>query len=103
MLLRLMLILPLLGVGCAPTVDATAADAGITAAVVTALLNDSSVDGTLVNVRTEAGVVYLEGQQPTTEAVADVVDIASGVEGVRDVQSSLTVGSAWPDPADISN
>lgn len=98
-----MLILPLLAGGCAPAVDATAADAGITAAVVTALLNDSSVDGTLVNVRTEAGVVYLEGQQPTAGALMDVVDIAKRVAGVRDVQSSLTVGAAWPGTADISN
>jgi hyperosmotically inducible protein len=84
-------------VGCAhgasiPVVDpATVADATITANVKTALLNDSRVDGTQVTISTQSGVVRLVGTQPSLEAAAQVVAIVQSVDGVREVQSSITV------------
>ena len=79
-------------VGKVPLVNpATIADATITTAIKTALLNSARVDGTTVTVRTEGGVVQLGGTQPTAEAVAEVVSIVRGVPGVRDVQSSVAV------------
>jgi hyperosmotically inducible protein len=85
------LVLVLAVAACGKTVDATIHDASITAAVKTALLNDPSVDGTLVIVTTEAGVVRLTGNQPSNDAAARVVSIVRGVQGVRDVQSSISV------------
>jgi osmotically-inducible protein OsmY len=79
-------------VGKVPLVDpATIADATITAAIKTALLNSARIDGTTVTVRTEGGVVQLGGTQPTAEAAAEVVSIARGAPGVRDVQSSVAI------------
>jgi osmotically-inducible protein OsmY len=72
---------------------AVVADAKITAAVKTALLNDPRIDGTQVTVNTQAGVVRLGGSQPSRDAAAEVVSIVQGVDGVRDVQSSITVAS----------
>lgn len=78
-----------------PVVDpATVADASITAAVKTALLNDSRIDATEVTVATQAGVVTLGGSQPSREAAAEVVSIVRSVEGVRDVQSNIRVEAA---------
>jgi hyperosmotically inducible protein len=76
-----------------PIVDrGTVADAAITAAVKTALLNDARVDGTQIVVTTQAGVVRLAGSQASRDAAAEVVSIVRGVDGVRDVQSTITVG-----------
>jgi osmotically-inducible protein OsmY len=100
MLIRIALLIVLLGAaGCGQTIDATMQDAAITAAVKTALLNSPAVDGTLVTVRTEAGVVYLQGVQPSPEAAAEVVAIVRGVSGVRNVESSVTAG-AGPGPSE---
>jgi hyperosmotically inducible protein len=91
-------VLVLAAAGCAQTIDATIQDAAITAAVKTALLNDATVDGTLITVTTEAGVVHLTGEQPSKEEADRVVSIVRGVEGVRDVTSSIRVGSPPPEP-----
>lgn len=95
MIIRLAFMLALVGViGCGQTIDTTIGDAQITAAVKTALLNADTIDGTLVSVRTQAGVVYLQGVQPSPEAAAEVVSIVRGVTNVRDVQASLTVDTS---------
>jgi osmotically-inducible protein OsmY len=97
MLIRLALTLALIGViGCGQTIDTTIADAQLTAAVKTALLNADTIDGTLVSVRTEGGVVYLQGAQPSAGAAAEVVSIVRRVNGVRDVQASVTVDTGTP-------
>jgi len=103
MLAPLVAIVLLLGaVACGPTVDMTIGDAAVTAAVKTALLNNRDIDGTLVTVRTQAGVVHLEGVQPSVEAAAQVVSIVRSVNGVLDVQSSITVGASPPtDPPSL--
>jgi hyperosmotically inducible protein len=94
-LVRLAVVLAALAVaGCSHAIDATIADATITAAVKTALLNDPTIDGTLVTVRTEAGVVHLGGTQPTADAAATVVKIVRGVSGVRDVESSIEISAS---------
>jgi len=91
-LIRIALTLGLLAaVSCAAAIDTTIADATIVAAVKTALLNEPSIDGTLVTVRSEGGVVFLSGAQPTSEAAAQVVSLVRRVEGVRDVQSSISI------------
>jgi osmotically-inducible protein OsmY len=97
MLIRLVFTLAMLGVAaCAQTVDTTIRDAAITAAVTTALLNSDAIDGTLVSVRTEAGVVYVQGVQPSQAAAVEVESIVRGVNGVRDVQASVTVAASPP-------
>jgi len=83
---------------CAGTVDATMDDAAVTADVVTALLNDSRIDGTQVSVQVRRGVVHLAGVQPTAAAAMQVVEIARAVQGVRDVTSTIAVGGADPTP-----
>lgn len=62
MLLRVLLsCVILVSAGCGQAIDATVHDATITAAVQTALLNDPGIDGTAIEVRTRAGIVYLAG------------------------------------------
>jgi hyperosmotically inducible protein len=86
--------------GCAPAVNipivdrGTVSDAGITAAVKTALLNDTRVDATQITVSTQSGIVRVGGSQPSSEAAAEVVSIVRGVSGVRDVQSSIAIAPA---------
>lgn len=79
---------------CAPAIDTTINDAALTAAVVTALLNSPEIDGALIDIGANAGVARLGGTQPTADAAARAVAIAKGVQGVRDVQSAIDVGSA---------
>jgi osmotically-inducible protein OsmY len=99
-LIRLgVLVVLLAAMACARAIDATIGDAAVTAAVKTALLNDPSVDGTLVTVQTDGGVVQLGGTQPTADAAAAVVRIVRGVEGVRDVESKIEVS---PQPASVT-
>jgi osmotically-inducible protein OsmY len=94
MLIRIGLIVALLASwSCSRTIDPAIVDARVTAAVKTALLNDPAIDGTLVTVRTEGGVVELGGSQPTAEAAARVETIVRGVQGVRQVHSSISVQS----------
>jgi BON domain-containing protein len=88
---RAVLIVALAASACSPTITATVNDAALTAAIKTALLNNPDVDGTLIDVRCEGGVAHLEGSQPSPEAVAKVMSIVRGVDGVRDVQSAVTV------------
>jgi hyperosmotically inducible periplasmic protein len=93
MLSRIALLVCLsLAAACGRSIDTTIQDATITAAVTTALLNDTAIDGTLITVRTEAGVVYLTGTQPTPEAGERAVSLARSVQGVADVQSSIRLG-----------
>ena len=95
MLIRVGLSLALLVTcACSHAIDSTIADAAITAAVKTALLNDPSIDGTLVTVQTVAGVVQLGGKQPTADTAAAVVKIVRQVQGVHDVQANIEVDSS---------
>lgn len=91
--MRVRVALPLLlllvtSVACSQTIDTTIQDAAITAAVKTALLNEPSVDGTRVDVRTIGGVVYLSGSAASAEEAATFVALVRGVAGVRSVEAS---------------
>ncbi len=98
MLLRLVLPCVIVAsVACGVAIDATVRDAAITAAVQTALLNDPGIDGTAIEVRTQAGVVYLAGTVATADEAARAVSLARAVDQVLDVQSSIGV-----DPSRIS-
>ncbi len=88
-------LLGLLG-GCASeptdrTVGTVVSDAAITTKVKTVLLGDPSVNGTNVNVETFRGTVQLSGFVANQEAVWRARDIASRVDGVREVRNALIV------------
>lgn len=77
------------------TVGQTLDDAGITAKVKASLLASPDVKGTDVNVNTEKGVVQLSGSLDAQSQIDRAVQIARGVEGVKQVDNSrLTVKSA---------
>lgn len=76
----------------ARTVGQTVDDAGITAKVKASLLASPDVKGTDVNVNTNQGIVQLSGALDAQILVDRAVQIARGVEGVKQVDSSgLTV------------
>ena len=68
-------------------------DAAITAKVKTALLAESGVPGTAINVDTAGGNVTLRGRVDNQRQVERAVQVARGVEGVREVVNQLTVGT----------
>ncbi|WP_148714680.1 BON domain-containing protein [Chitinolyticbacter meiyuanensis] len=66
-------------------------DATITTKVKAALASDKQVSALDVKVTTENGVVLLSGNVDTPDAGVRAIEIAAGVEGVKDVKSALTV------------
>lgn len=77
------------------TAGQTLDDAGITAKVKASLLASPDVKGTAVNVSTEKGVVQLAGALDAQSQIDRAVQIARGIEGVKQVDNSkLTVKSA---------
>jgi hyperosmotically inducible protein len=56
-----------------------------------ALLNDSAVGGLRIQAVSAAGVVTLTGEVGSLEQVARAVQVARGVDGVRDVRAELVV------------
>lgn len=66
-------------------------DAAVTARVKAALLKDS--DGKLIDidVASRQGVVQLSGSVPSHSDIDRAVSVSTRVEGVREVQSKLTV------------
>lgn len=75
----------------APAPADRAGDAALTARVKAALLADDEVKGLAIDVDTRAGEVTLRGTVERPEAAARAVEVASGVEGVREVVNRLTV------------
>lgn len=73
------------------TVGKAIDDATITAKVKAALLEASEVKGTDVNVDTMKGTVTLKGSVETQAQADRAVQIARAAEGVREVNSQLTV------------
>jgi osmotically-inducible protein OsmY len=82
---------------CGPTIDTSIEDAALTAAVKTALLNSTEIDGTLVSVTCRSGVVQLGGWQPSPEAAETALKIVRGVAGVVDVQSTIEIRPSTAD------
>ncbi|TJZ78722.1 BON domain-containing protein [Chitiniphilus eburneus] len=73
------------------TVGAYVDDATITTKVKAALMKDKQVSALDVKVTTDNGVVMLSGTVDTPDAGVRAIEIAAGVEGVKDVKSALTV------------
>jgi len=68
-------------------------DATIATRVKTALLNAPEVHAQQIQVQAEQGVVTLTGAVPDEAEVERALAVARSVGGVRDVRSSLKVGS----------
>lgn len=66
-------------------------DSVITAKVKAALVEDKQVSAMKIKVITKDGVVTLKGAVPNAEAGQHALQLAAGVEGVKDVKSDLTV------------
>lgn len=69
-------------------------DSVITAKVKAALVEDKQVSAMKIKVQTRNGVVTLKGSVPSAEAGQHALQLAAGVEGVKDVKSDLTVKAA---------
>jgi len=76
---------------CGKSAGETIDDAGITAQVKTALLNDPDVGGMRIDVDTSKGLVTLSGVVRTRDEESKAIAIARKVDGVRDVKSTLQV------------
>ncbi|MBI2835451.1 MAG: BON domain-containing protein [Acidobacteria bacterium] len=82
---------PLVFAACGKTVGETIDDATITARVKTALLNDPQVGGMRIDVDTFKGVVTLSGRAKSKAEEERAIQIARGVDGVKDVRSTLQI------------
>src|SRR5512133_907663 len=68
-------------------------DASITAQVKTALLNDSQVNATKIDVSTSNGVVTMSGTVRSQPEQERAIQIARRVNGVKDVKANLNIGT----------
>lgn len=66
-------------------------DAAITAKVKTALMTDDQVKGLAIDVDTRDAEVTLNGSLETDEQINRAVEVATGIDGVRNVVNRLTV------------
>lgn len=66
-------------------------DSVITAKVKAALVEDKQVSAMKIKVITKDGVVTLKGAVPNAEVGQHALQLAAGIEGVKDVKSDLTV------------
>jgi osmotically-inducible protein OsmY len=77
--------------GAAGRAGEAVSDATVTAKVKTALLADADVKGLQINVDTSDGVVTLKGSVESQAQAAKAKQLAQGIEGVKSVDSQLTV------------
>ena len=66
-------------------------DAMITAKVKAALIEDKEVQAVKIDVKTTQGVVVMSGTVPNAAVGKRALQLASSVQGVRDVKSELKV------------
>jgi osmotically-inducible protein OsmY len=66
-------------------------DSWVTAKTKIALLADSRVPGTSVNVETQKGMVYLRGKVDSDAAKSAAEEVARGIEGAQGVKNELQV------------
>lgn len=87
------LLLILLLSACVKSIPQSSAtdDATVTARVKTALLNDPAVGALRIDVATSSGVVTLSGAVKSPGEQQRAIQVARGVNGVKDVRSSLVV------------
>lgn len=69
-------------------------DAAITTKVKSALLADSEVKGTQINVDTSHGTVTLTGTVDSQAQVQRAVEVAKGISGVQSVQNNLVASAS---------
>lgn len=75
------------------SISAVVDDASITGAVKAKLLADTMVSGLKIDVDTREGVVYLTGDNMSSQAAIDqAVKLAKETSGVKSVESKLAVG-----------
>ena len=89
--LGLILIAPMLLAACGKTVGETIDDATLTARVKTSFINDPVVGASRIDVDTFKGVVTLSGRVKTKEEEAKAISLARGIQGVKDVKSTLQI------------
>lgn len=93
--LAMVLVILLVGAGCQAltgrTVGENIDDAAITASVKTKLVADKATNLTRVDVDTNNKIVYLNGTVESTEQKARAEQLASQVNGVRNVVNNLEV------------
>ena len=89
-------LIPLLLAACGKSIGETIDDATITTRVKTALLNDSQVGGSRIDVDTTLGVVTMSGVVRSRNEEQRAIQLARGVPGVKDVRSTLQVQPAQP-------
>jgi hyperosmotically inducible periplasmic protein len=92
--LAFMVTLSMFVAACGKSMGETVDDAGITAQVKTALLNDPDIDGLHIDVDTSKGLVTLSGIVKSKTEADKAIGIARKVDGVRDVKSTLQVNPA---------
>lgn len=68
-------------------------DATVTARVKNQFINDAQVNAWDINVDTYRGVVSLYGSVPSQAAANRAVSLARGTEGVKQVNSRLTIAT----------
>lgn len=94
-ILAMVLVILLVGAGCQAltgrTVGENIDDAAITASVKTKLVADKATNLTRVDVDTNNKIVYLNGTVESTEQKARAEQLASQVNGVRNVVNNLQV------------
>lgn len=73
------------------TAGQIAEDALITSKITAAYADDEQVSASSINVDTRSGQVTLHGNVPSREMELRAMTIASGIEGVKDVDSKLSI------------
>jgi len=74
-----------------PTAGSTVDDASVTAKVKSALTSDPNLKSMTINVETASGVVTLKGTADSQDARQKAEQLASAIEGVRNVKNELVV------------
>ena len=80
--------------GSSQGVQQTLEDASITAKVKAALLASDDVKGSVISVHTEQGRVTLEGKVLDAAQIDRAIQIASAIEGVKEVDNRLSASQA---------
>lgn len=85
------------------TVACSQSDPGITTAVKSKLAADDTVKAYRIDVDTKDRVVTLSGQVDTAAAKARAVELARGVDGVRDVVDNTTIVAGLTPPGGLDD
>ncbi|MGH9148033.1 MAG: BON domain-containing protein [Vicinamibacterales bacterium] len=86
-----LVLLVAMAIACGKTVGETVDDATITTRVKTALINAPDVGALSIDVDTFNGVVTLSGRVKTPDEASRAMNVAQGIDGVREVKSALQV------------